>query len=67
MTCQCEGINEGEIQEIKQDISSLRYELLGKIFGSGLFSNEFSELNKNYVVQLQTVIGIVSDLKNAYR
>lgn len=48
-----EGINEGEIQEIKQDISSLRYELL--------------ELNKNYVVQLQTVIGIVSDLKNAYR
>ena len=27
-----EGINEGEIQEIKQDISSLRYELLGKLF-----------------------------------
>ena len=27
----------------------------------------FLELNKNYVVQLQTVIGIVSDLKNAYR
>ena len=26
-----EGINEGEIQEIKQDISSLRYELLGLI------------------------------------
>merc|ERR1719220_121121 len=48
-----ESINEGEIQEIKQDISSLRYELL--------------ELNKNYTVQLQTVIGIVSDLKNTYR
>ena len=48
-----ESINEGEIQEIKQDISSLRYELL--------------ELNKNYAVQMQTVIGIVSDLKNTYR
>jgi len=36
-----EGINEGEIQEIKQDISSLRYELLGKITPEANFLIEF--------------------------
>ncbi|CBY41985.1 unnamed protein product [Oikopleura dioica] len=36
-----EGINEGEIQEIKQDISSLRYELLGKFTPEANFLIEF--------------------------
>ncbi|CBY32382.1 unnamed protein product [Oikopleura dioica] len=36
-----EGINEGEIQEIKQDISSLRYELLGKFTPKANFVIEF--------------------------
>ena len=40
-------------KNFKKDISSLRYELL--------------ELNKNYSSQMQTVIGLVNELKAANR